>query len=131
MPGNAAGLAAEAGTAMNAQRAGSGRAPLARDSRLDAAAQAHACWMSASGTFSHQGQGGSGSMQRIQSAGYPSRLGAENIALGQTSAGAVVTDWMGSAGHRKNILLAGAEAYGVGVALLGGRQVWVMVFAGG
>lgn len=129
-PANAAALTEALGAAVNAERGSKGRTPLVRDPRLDAAARGHACWMSETGRFSHTGQGGSTSARRIAASGYPGGLAAENIALGQSGPGAVVADWMGSAGHRENILLARADAYGVGLAMLGGRPVWVMVFAG-
>ena len=130
LPGNATALADEAGAAMNAERDRRGRAPLARDARLDRAAQDHACWMSETGKFSHKGARGSSMASRIEASGFPIRLAAENIALGQASASAVVADWMASSGHRENILLGGADAYGIGLAMLGGQPVWVMVFAG-
>ena len=130
-PGNLPGLTADAGAAMNAERDRNARAPLARDARLDRAAQDHACWMSETGSFSHTGAGGSSLGDRIDAAGVPSRMAAENIALGQPSGIAVVADWMQSSAHRKNILLGGADAYGVGLAMLGGQPVWVMVFTGG
>ena len=131
LPGNLDGLTAAAGTAMNAARGTDGLATLTRDARLDRVAQDHACWMSESGEFSHTGASGSSFGQRLQASGYPLRRGAENIALGQTGGADVVAAWMASSGHRRNILLGGAQAYGVGLALLAGRPVWVMVFAGG
>jgi uncharacterized protein YkwD len=39
---------------------------------------------------------------------------AENIALGQTSAQQVVSDWMNSPGHRRNILDPNLKDLGVG-----------------
>ena len=129
-PADLATLTADVGAAMNAERDLKGRAPLARDTRLDRAAQYHACWMSETGQFSHKGAGGSSLASRIEAAGFPLRRAAENIALGQTSGSAVLADWMASPGHRKNILLADADAYGIGLAMLQGQPVWVMVFTG-
>ena len=57
LPSNAAGLMAEAGTAMNTERSNAGIDSLRRDARLDRAAQRHACWMSSTGRFSHEGAG--------------------------------------------------------------------------
>jgi uncharacterized protein YkwD len=129
MPGNAAALMADAGAAMNAQRKAGGRKQLGRDAKLDEAAQSHACWMAANDTFSHKGAGGSLPKRRIKATGYQTRLTAENIAWGQSSGGEVIAEWMASSGHRKNILLNGVDEYGVGVALMNGRPVWVMVYA--
>ena len=41
---------------------------------------------------------------------------AENIAAGQRTAAAVVSAWMNSTGHRKNILNCSNKAVGVGVS---------------
>lgn len=129
LPRDAEQLIAEAGAAMNAQRSGNGRRPLSRDAELDAAAQGHACWMAANNVFSHKGDGNSLPKRRIRAAGYVSMLTAENIAYGQTTGRQVVTEWMQSPGHRQNILLGAVDEYGVGVALMRGRPVWVMVYA--
>lgn len=127
-PANAAALATDAGAAMNQVRSQRGRAKLDRDARLDQAAQAHACWMSRTGKFSHTGQNGSQPHERIAAAGYAARLSSENIAWGQQSGRDVVASWMDSQGHRENILRRNIDDYGVGVALIDGRPVWVMVY---
>lgn len=133
VPTGAAQMMAEAGRAVNAQRAGNGKGALRRDARLDKAAMAHACWMAETGTFSHQSKSGgkSGSLPkaRIRATGYRTRLTAENIAWGQTSGAQVVAEWMTSPGHRKNILMGSLDEYGIGVAVLNGRPVWVMTYA--
>lgn len=130
-PAGVAQMKAEAAASVNAQRKSAGLRALAADPKLDQAAQNHACWMGRTGTFSHKGQGGSLPKKRIKATGYQTRLTAENIAFGQTSGAQVVTEWMGSAGHRKNILLPGVTEQGIGVALMNGRPVWVMVYAAG
>jgi uncharacterized protein YkwD len=129
LPANAAGLMADAGTTMNAERKAGGRRALDRDAKLDKAAQAHACWMAETNTFSHKGAGGSLPKRRITATGYRPMLTAENIALGQPSGARVIAEWMDSPGHRENILRTGVVEYGVGVALMQGRPVWVMVYA--
>ncbi len=130
IPGNVQDMRAQAGAAMNDMRRAEARAPLIRDARLDTAAQDHACWMSETGAFSHEGAQGSSFSQRAEAAGYPLRRGVENIALGQSGGRAVVASWMASPAHRDNMLMREAGAYGVGLALLEGRPVWVMLFAG-
>jgi uncharacterized protein YkwD len=129
LPSNAAGLMADAGSAMNRERSNGGIAPLRRDALLDRAAQRHACWMSSSGRFGHEGAGGSQPVDRIASAGYRARLSSENIAHGQSAGGEVISDWMRSKGHRSNIMRDNAKDYGIGVALLRARPVWVMLYA--
>lgn len=128
-PPDAARLVADAATAVNAARKANGLAPLAKDARLDQAALAHACWMAETGTFSHKGAGGSLPKKRIKATGYRTRLTAENIAWGQRSGAEVVQTWMESPGHRRNILMSSLDEYGLGVALMKGRIVWVMDYA--
>ena len=129
LPSNAAQIMADAGAAMNAKRAAAGRPALDRHGLLDKAAQDHACWMADNNTFSHIGAGGSKPKRRIKAAGYSTRLAAENIALGQTTGAQVISTWMGSSGHRQNILRSGVDDYGIGVAVMQGQTAWVMVFA--
>ena len=128
-PPNLSQLVADAAAAVNAARKAQGRRALARSVRLDNAAMAHACWMAETGTFSHKGAGGSLPKKRIKATGYRTHLTAENIAWGQNTGAQVAAGWMQSPGHRKNILMAGIDDYGLGVALMNGRPVWVMDYA--
>ncbi|WP_415403735.1 CAP domain-containing protein [Tateyamaria sp. SN3-11] len=112
--------------AVNAERAAQGRSALVYDARLEAAAQAHGADMAARGFFDHTGSDGSDIGARLGRVGYAYCFGAENIAMGQTSLAAVMAAWMGSRGHRKNILHRKAQA--VGVARVEGNR-WVMVLA--
>jgi uncharacterized protein YkwD len=125
-PGNLVQMRTEIGNALNAQRGANGRKVLAANARLDQAAMAHACWMAQTNTFSHRGAGGSLPKRRIKATGYKTRLTAENIAYGQTTTAQVVAEWMNSPGHSKNILLSGIDEYGLGVAVMNGRLVWVL-----
>jgi uncharacterized protein YkwD len=86
------------------------------DERLAAAAQAHSDDMAARGYFSHTSADGRSFADRITEAGYPTP-GGENIAQGQRSALEVHDAWMGSEGHRANILNCGYTAIGVGLHL--------------
>lgn len=52
----------------------------------------------------------------------------ENIARGQKTAEAVVTAWMNSEGHRKNILSANFTEIGVGYATGGSGPYWTQLF---
>lgn len=52
----------------------------------------------------------------------------ENIASGQTSAKAVMTSWMNSSGHKRNILDADYGHIGVGCVYVDGRYYWVQLF---
>lgn len=129
LPANRSQLVADAAAAVNAARRANGQAALSPSAKLDQAAMAHACWMAETNTFSHKGQGGSLPKKRIRATGYRTLLTAENIAWGQSSGAEVVAEWMQSQGHRDNILRRGIDEYGIGVALMNGRIVWVMDYA--
>ena len=68
---------------INAERAAAGLAELKLEVHLNASAQGHSDWMSATGTFSHTGEDGSTATDRIGDAGFPltgSWQTAENLA---------------------------------------------------
>jgi uncharacterized protein YkwD len=95
----------------NAQRARHGLAPLAVDSQLMSSAGRHAQWMASNRNLSH-GHGV-----------------AENIAMGQGSAGEAMRSWMNSSGHRANILGSGYTRIGVAVAYSSnGTPYWCQQF---
>lgn len=111
---------------LNAERAGQGLRPLREDPRLSRAARAHAADMAAKGYFSHTGADGSRFYERAADAGYSCAI-AENIAEGQRSEADVMTSWMGSAAHRRNILLPDTTDYGIGRV----GNYWVQMFGRG
>ncbi len=104
---------AAVGTRVSALRARNGLArPLGHSASLQAAAQAHADDMARSGDFGHTGSNGSTLASRVRAAGYNACFSAENIAYGQPSIAQVFEDWMGSDGHRRNIMAVGATQFG-------------------
>lgn len=119
----------------NVERTNAGLAPLKRGKHLDYVAQAHARDMGLRDYFDHSSKGyGLSPFQRmdaVHTAKY--RSAGENIAAGQHSPALVVTAWMGSPGHRSNILNPSFEYMGVGVyydAGLGSyKEQWVQLFA--
>lgn len=111
---------------VNQQRAANGLGPLMSDPVLDYAAQSWANYLLATGTFQHSSSDWRDSM--ISGAGW--RYSGENIAAGYTSASSVMAGWMGSAGHRANIL--GSSYVGIGVGYVQGGPwgtYWVQIFA--
>ena len=108
----------------NAERAKAGCPALQVDPRLTAAAQLHSEDMAANNYFSHTSLDGRSFVDRIRAQGYPSP-GAENIAKGYRTAAAVMAGWMGSDGHRRNILNCSLRAIGVGLAP---GNVWTQDF---
>lgn len=99
----------------NKQRTANGCRALRTDRKLVYAARAHSKDMAAKNYFSHTSPDGRTFVTRAKQAGYKSPS-AENIAWGYRSAQVVVTGWMNSPGHRKNILTCSSKAVGVGMA---------------
>ena len=89
---------------INAARAKAGCAALAVNPKLQSAAAGHAKAMARQNFFSHTGKNGSTAKSRINAAGYGWSAIAENIAAGQSTAKEVVSTWLASAGHKKNML---------------------------
>ena len=101
---------------VNVERARAGCGPVAVDAALTRAAQRHSEDMVAGGFFSHTRPDGTTFADRIRATGYAGDAIAENIAAGQTTAKAVIRSWMGSAGHRANLLGCTYRDVGVGSA---------------
>jgi uncharacterized protein YkwD len=98
----------------NAERAKKELPPLKLEPQLRKAAQKHSENMAAQGRLDHE-LDGEGPADRARKAGYEfSRLG-ENIAYGMAAREAVRV-WMGSEGHRANILGEQYTQIGIGVA---------------
>ena len=114
--------------ATNAERKEAGCDPVTLDSRLSAAAQAHAADMAVNDYFSHTDQDGADSSDRMHDAGFGGSRTGENIAYGQETAAEVVATWMGSSGHRHNILNCAYDRIGVGYDARG--DYWVQDFGG-
>ncbi len=112
---------------VNLQRARHGLAPLTANPRLTAAARFHAGYMAKNNCLDHRCPGEPAFAERIGKAGYLYRRASENIAAGMASPAEVVAAWMGSKGHRANILDADVEEAGVGLFVLdrpGGPRQW-------
>jgi uncharacterized protein YkwD len=99
---------------INDERALVGADPLRIDRQLDQAAQLHTDNMVKSDSMEHQLSGEASLGSRISAAGYQYSSVAENIAAGQTTPEIVVQSWMGSDGHRANILNPQFTDLGIG-----------------
>ncbi|MEO0344437.1 MAG: CAP domain-containing protein [Pseudomonadota bacterium] len=115
----------QAVASINQARSDQGQSSLTTDPRLIRAAQAHAQDMVSQGYFSHTGANGSTVRSRVTAQGFRGCFWAENISNGRASASEVVNSWMGSPGHRANILHRKARQVGVGKS----GNTWVAVFA--
>lgn len=114
----------------NAERAAAGLPPVAGHPQLMEAALGHSRDQAAMQRMTHTGSDGSDAGDRIERAGYRWRAWAENVAMGYRSADAVMDGWMGSAGHRANILSADVAHIGIAVATDDdGTTYWTMVLA--
>ena len=95
--------------------------------QLTQAAQDHANYMAATGSFSHYSNGGPAG--RAQRYGYP-YAAAENIAMGQQSVSEAFQSWRTSSGHWANITSGASEA-GFGFAIsANGTPYWVGMYGG-
>jgi uncharacterized protein YkwD len=103
-PAQAQDLTDEVVRLVNQERAARGLAALVRSPQLDAAARRHSDDMAIRNFFSHTGSDGSNAGSRIAGTGYLAIAYGENIAAGFRTAQDVVTAWMNSEGHRRNIL---------------------------
>ncbi|GAB2620053.1 hypothetical protein Aab01nite_34310 [Paractinoplanes abujensis] len=114
----------------NAERTARGCKALRIDDRLVQAARAHSEDMVKQRFFDHTGSDGSNFVTREARAGYPRNgASAENIAYGYRTPQQVVTGWMNSSGHRKNILNCSSIAVGVGLAFTSkGTPYWTQDF---
>ena len=100
--------------ATNAERQRRGLHPLCKDFRLMNSAAVHAQSMANADRLDHDLGDNPG--QRMRAAGYTWTACSENIAWNYT-ADRVVTGWMNSPGHRRNILDPRMRDIGVGVVM--------------
>lgn len=99
---------------------------------LFAAAEGHSRDMAVNNYFSHTGLDGRNVAQRVSAAGYAWRAVGENIAAGQSSAGAVMSGWLSSPGHCGNIMSAQYQDVAVACVQRSGSaygHYWTMVLA--
>lgn len=85
--------------------------------------------MATTGTLTHFDAEGRSIGDRARLVGYKFSLVGENIALGPTTVESVMTAWLKSPGHRKNILEKGFREFGsASVVDSQGQVYWVQVF---
>jgi uncharacterized protein YkwD len=123
-------VAAQVIALTNAERARAGVGAVVAHPDLMVAALGHSRDQAAMGRMTHTGSDGSNAGVRITRAGYTWRTWAENVAYGYPDATSVVGGWMGSSGHRANILSGSFVHIGVAAVADGnGRLYWTMVLA--
>ena len=112
------------GRAINAFRAEDGLDPLTWSPALEAAARRHARDMAETGALSHRGSDNSAVGDRARAEGYAWCQIAENIAFGYADQATVLEGWKSSPGHRRNLLLKGAQDFGLAQVQ---QDYWVLV----
>lgn len=115
----------------NAERRAAGLPVFTSNPQLMRAAQIQAEQMAALGKMAHSLPRARypEPQDRIDAVGYKWLAYAENVAYGQANPAAAITSWMGSSGHRHNILNPVMTQIGTGVAKgADGRPYWVQVF---
>ena len=115
-------MANEVLTLVNQEREANGVAPLSWSNSLAKDADIRATELVVS--FSHTRPDGS----EWWTAGDQLQM-AENLAFGQQSASEVVADWMGSTGHRTNILKESYTSIGISCYYCDGVYYWAQEFA--
>jgi hypothetical protein len=78
--------------------------PLTLSASLCKSAEVQARDMANCERMSHTGSDGSNPIQRARRVGYASNWVGENVAVSQWTVDQVMTEWMDSPGHRRNIL---------------------------
>ena len=110
--------------ATNAERTSRGLKPLAASTCAAGFAQSWSGQLASAGSLSHQRL-----LPIVESCG--GRTAGENVAYGNVSPEQLVAMWMGSAGHRANILNPDYSQLGVGQTTTStGRVYGVQVFTG-
>lgn len=129
-PGNEDDYAVQVLKLVNAARAEEGLSPLVLDPAICAAASARSQELIE--TFSHTRPDGTDCFTVFAEFGISYMAAGENIAAGQKTPEAVMTAWMNSPGHRKNILSSSFKKLGVGLVKTesGYKYYWTQLFTG-
>jgi uncharacterized protein YkwD len=107
--------------------------PLTMNEQLRTAARAHSLDMGTRNYFNHNTPEGRTPFQRTAAAGYSGSPQGENIAAGNATAEATMTQWMNSPGHCTNIMNPQYRVLGVGYARVAGSRYthyWTQNFGG-
>lgn len=100
---------------VNQHRRGAGCPELVWMQGVAAAAQAHSNDMARRNYFNHESPEGQGPSDRLRSQGVTFRAMGENIALNSGTPREVLTQWLNSPGHRRNLDQCSYTHHGVGL----------------
>lgn len=107
-------LERDASRLVNEYRAENGLEPLTISADLSVKARVKSRDMLENNYFSHNSPTYGSPFALMKTLGITYRTAAENIAMGYTTAEAVVSAWMNSPGHRANILSSNYTSMGIG-----------------
>ena len=114
---------------VNKERAKQNLQPLTLSAKLTSIANVKAADMRDNNYFSHTSPNYGSPFEMLQQFGVSYTAAGENIAAGQKSAEAVMTDWLNSSGHRANIMNKEYKELGVGYVTGGSYGTyWVQLF---
>jgi uncharacterized protein YkwD len=128
-----AAMAQQVLTLVNQERANNGGLPpLAWNTECADCAFQHSRDMDERNFFAHTNPDGESPFDRMAAMGISYSAAGENIAAGYGTPANVMAGWMGSAGHRANILSTNFTEIGIGVRVSGGGSMysdyWTQVF---
>jgi len=113
---------------VNKERAKENLAPLKLNTALTKVAQLKSEDMKNKNYFNHTSPTYGSPFAMMQQFGINYKYAGENIAKGQKTAEAVVTAWMNSEGHRKNIMNKNFTEMGLGYVKSGSTTYWTQMF---
>ena len=116
-PADASALQQEVLAHLNAERRAHGLSAFKLSTKLDKAAQGHACDNARRHSISHDSSDGGTLRTRLKRVGYRFRAAAENTGRGFGTGARAVNWWMNSPHHRDNILLGKVNEVGIGIAV--------------
>lgn len=96
--------------------------PLTLNNKIYKAAAAHTTWMAANKILSHTGKGGSSFTQRLVSKGYTAGCGENVLYNYQDDVCAILTQWINSSGHEKNMRSPSAKSAGMTIRFIRGKS---------
>lgn len=111
---------------VNQERANEGKDSLVIDKQLTELAMKRAIEIST--YFSHTRPNGTDNFTVFDGLDYPGARG-ENILAGYSSASGAFSGWMGSSGHKANMMRDGYKSVGIGCFEGNGVYYWVQIFA--
>ncbi|MGF1602724.1 MAG: CAP domain-containing protein [Thermosynechococcaceae cyanobacterium] len=128
---NLRGMESQVQAEINQIRRSNGLGALRGNGRLAQVARRHSQNMASRSFFSHTDPNGNTSFERVQGAGIPFQLVAENLAWHENSPNPVssaVRGWMASPTHRTNIMRPEVNQTGVGITRVGNRYYFTQLF---